>query len=429
VFSGWWRYEIKYNSWDTIYTGTNTALEFRAQWYSIYQVYFSAEDLVYHISSPNAIQPIETHTGKAMTLPSCTPPVGYVFVNWVTANGGYVGTAGSTYDPHEEVTLYPVWKKIVTIIYDKVESDPNIVLNKTQDTNVYVGATVTLATISRVGYDFLGWYTVQYPDLSNLSLNRKGDSGGLYVVLATDPSVLTLYAGWRQQHVVEFVDAVGGNPVAKYCSQGGHIDLPGPGTGGNARYYNFEGWYSGNTLCGVAGQAYYATGNIVLTAKRTQVGGPIHNMIQSQSTQVGEWRVTDAGAGKYNIILRFTHPDIAIELEGGASNVRIGNHAFDGAASLTSLSAESLAGVSAIGSHAFSGCVKLRYIRMGGSVLSIGSYAFSGCEKMATVEMGQNTQSIGERAFDGGLDNVGVMTIISVPQSVTFIGSEAFVSL
>ena len=61
----------------------------------------------------------------------------------------------------------------------------------------------------------------------------------------------------------------------------------------------------------------------------------------------------------------------------------IGNQAFDGCSSLTSLTLPS--SVTSIGSSAFSGCSGLTSLTLPSSVSSIGSFAFSGCSGLTSI--------------------------------------------
>ena len=61
----------------------------------------------------------------------------------------------------------------------------------------------------------------------------------------------------------------------------------------------------------------------------------------------------------------------------------IGNQAFDGCSSLTSLTLPS--SVTSIGSSAFSGCSGLTSLTLPSSVTSIGAYAFSGCSGLTSL--------------------------------------------
>ena len=86
----------------------------------------------------------------------------------------------------------------------------------------------------------------------------------------------------------------------------------------------------------------------------------------------------------------------------------IGNQAFDGCSSLTSLTLPS--SVTSIGSSAFSGCSGLTSLTLPSSVTSIGESAFSGCSGLTSLTLPSSVSSIGESAFSGcsGLSSIYV---------------------
>ncbi|MGN0854582.1 MAG: leucine-rich repeat domain-containing protein [Kiritimatiellia bacterium] len=135
----------------------------------------------------------------------------------------------------------------------------------------------------------------------------------------------------------------------------------------------------------------------------------------------------------------------------------IGSDAFAGCSGLTSVTIPD--SVTSIGSYAFSGCSGLtgvfisdlakwcavsfsdyyanplyyaHQLYLNGSlvtdltipdsVTSIGSYAFSGCSGLTSVTIGDGVTSIGSDAFAG----CSGLTSVTIPDSVTSIGSDAF---
>ena len=125
------------------------------------------------------------------------------------------------------------------------------------------------------------------------------------------------------------------------------------------------------------------------------------------------------------------------------SVTRIGNNAFDGCNSLTSVMIPN--SVTSIGNSAFSGCGGLTSITIPNSVTSIGNNAFSGCSgltsviipnSVTTIENGvfsdcrgltsvtisNSVTSIGNGAFSG----CSGLTSVMIPNSVTTIGEDAF---
>ena len=98
----------------------------------------------------------------------------------------------------------------------------------------------------------------------------------------------------------------------------------------------------------------------------------------------------------------------------------IGNQAFDGCSSLTSLTLPS--SVTSIGSSAFSGCSGLTSLTLPSSVTSIEWSAFSGCSGLTSLTLPSSVTSIGGSAFSG----CSGLTSLTLPSSVTEIGSSAF---
>ena len=56
-------------------------------------------------------------------------------------------------------------------------------------------------------------------------------------------------------------------------------------------------------------------------------------------------------------------------------------------------------------------------------VTDIGDYAFSGCHSLTTLSLGENIKTIGSYAF---YDCTQITGSVTIPQSVTSIGNEAF---
>ena len=77
----------------------------------------------------------------------------------------------------------------------------------------------------------------------------------------------------------------------------------------------------------------------------------------------------------------------------------IGNWAFDGCTSLTSVTIPD--GVTSIGDSAFSGCTSLTSITIPDSVTSIYDSAFSGCTSLTSITIPDSVTSIGDYAFSG----------------------------
>ena len=107
-----------------------------------------------------------------------------------------------------------------------------------------------------------------------------------------------------------------------------------------------------------------------------------------------------------------------VVIEDGVTS--IGNFAFDGCRSLTSITIPS--SVTSIGNYAFYNCRSLTSITIPNSVTSIGNYAFSGCRSLTSITIPDNVTSIGTYAFY----DCTSLTSITIPDNVTSIGESAF---
>ena len=75
-----------------------------------------------------------------------------------------------------------------------------------------------------------------------------------------------------------------------------------------------------------------------------------------------------------------------------------------------------------IGDYAFSGCTSLTSITIPSCVTSIGDYAFRDCSSLTSITIPSSVTSIGSSAFD----ECTSLTSITIPSSVTSIGYSAF---
>lgn len=89
--------------------------------------------------------------------------------------------------------------------------------------------------------------------------------------------------------------------------------------------------------------------------------------------------------------------------------------------SATSLTAEDLAGVTAIRVYGFYDCDSLTSIEIPSGVTSIGDYAFAYCSNLKSVTLPSSLTSIGEYVFS----YCSILTSITIPASVTKIGQNA----
>ena len=98
----------------------------------------------------------------------------------------------------------------------------------------------------------------------------------------------------------------------------------------------------------------------------------------------------------------------------------IGNYAFDGCSSLTSITIPN--SITSIGNYAFYGCNGLTSVTIPNNVTSIGNYVFYGCSDLTSIDIPNSVTSIGDEAFM----DCSSLTSIDIPNSVTNIGDKAF---
>lgn len=97
----------------------------------------------------------------------------------------------------------------------------------------------------------------------------------------------------------------------------------------------------------------------------------------------------------------------------------IGSSAFRHCSSLSAVNNTSY--LKTIESYAFADCPNLITISLG-SVTSIGNYAFNGCSSLTSITFSSNLTSIGQNAFQ----NCSGLTSLTIPKNVTSIGAWAF---
>ena len=121
-------------------------------------------------------------------------------------------------------------------------------------------------------------------------------------------------------------------------------------------------------------------------------------------------------SGEVNIPEKFIQDGILYTVKS------LGNSAFDGCSSLTSITIPS--GVTSIGNFAFMDCSSLASITIPSSVTSIGTWVFYGCSSLTSITIPSSVTSIGQGAFYA----CSSLTSITIPSSVTSIGRRAFQS-
>ena len=151
--------------------------------------------------------------------------------------------------------------------------------------------------------------------------------------------------------------------------------------------------------------------------------------VQRQATAGGytwSYRVIDGGAmiaatNELCAVSPRPKGDVSIPSTlGGVKVTGIGKHAFRECRGLTSVTIPE--GVTSIGTGAFSICCELRAVKIPFSVKNIGEWAFDRCYALRSVTIPPNVENIGAAAFW----NCRGLKSVTIPAKVASIGGAAF---
>ena len=195
----------------------------------------------------------------SLTLSSNKPTrTGYTFQGWATSASATSAEyqPGGSYTKDQNVTLYAVWKpNTYTVTYDARSGS----VSPASKSVTYDSTYGTLATSTRTGYTFAGWFTAA--------------SGGSQITSSTKVTTAgnhTLYARWTPNTYTVSYNANGGSvsPTSNTVTYGGTLGtLPTPTRTG----YTFDGWFtkiSGGTQC-TSSTILTAASNITIYAHWT----------------------------------------------------------------------------------------------------------------------------------------------------------------
>ena len=147
-------------------------------------------------------------TGGNYKLPDATKD-GYTFLGWFDSvdGGTRIGSAGYSYSPDENITLYAHWQIPVYVTYNANGG------SCTSTTDLYTGEAIILpnASTTQIGYRFAGWYTAASGG------TRVAGAGESY----TPDESVTLYAQWERiaytiEYSKSYVSSVNGPSTAYY---------------------------------------------------------------------------------------------------------------------------------------------------------------------------------------------------------------------
>ena len=165
-------------------------------------------------------------------LPTPAARTGYTFDGWYTAkDGGTQVTSNTIVATSAGSTLYAHWTaNKYTVTFDENGGDTP---SKASQSVTYDSTYGTLATVTRTGYTFDGWYTAA--------------SGGTKVTSTTKVSTTgdrTLYAHWTANKYTVTFDENGGDTPSKASQSVTYDSTYGTLATVTRTGYTFDGWYT-----------------------------------------------------------------------------------------------------------------------------------------------------------------------------------------
>ena len=152
----------------------------------------------------------------------------------------------------------------------------------------------------------------------------------------------------------------------------------------------------------------------VVLAYDFTVNGLAYNFINGQDTLVEVVAGDNLYTGDIEIQKNITYNDKSYTVS------RIGNYAFAGCPSLSSISLPE--GLTSIGEGCFSGCVSLNTINIPDSVKEIGARGFAACTQLSNIKLSSSLEIIGDYCFSGCIS----IETITLPNKVTQLGEYCF---
>lgn len=229
TFDGWYSDEAGTRKITEINTASTGNITIYAKWtVNKNKINFSSA------SGEGSMSSIEAETGSVITLPECTfTKTGYKFVGWSTENGADVSYfALSSYEvgTNSEYTLYAVWEKEIYTITYNTNGGANSSANP--DTYHIESSEITLASPSREGYTFAGWYaeaTMTTASIDKIPAQSIGNK--------------VLYAKWEaKQNTIVFNSNGGTGTMSSITLATGQQISALPLSTFEKTGYNFAGW-------------------------------------------------------------------------------------------------------------------------------------------------------------------------------------------
>ena len=211
--------------------------------------------VTYNVNGGNALSTTTKTVTYGSTYGTLATPTrtGYTFDGWYTAaSGGTKITSSSTVSTASNHTLYAHWTaNTYTVTYNVNGGNA---LSTTTKSVTYNSTYGTLATPTRTGYNFSGWYTAS--------------SGGTKIESTTKVSITanqTLYAQWTAKSFTVTFNKNGGNTPSVASKSVTYDGTYGTLATCTRTGYTFKGWYTATS----GGTKIESTTKVSITANQT----------------------------------------------------------------------------------------------------------------------------------------------------------------
>nr|MBP3282338.1 InlB B-repeat-containing protein [Treponema sp.] len=349
---------------------------------------------------------------------------GYKFSGWYeTEDFAGSSTAGIESGSFGDKTLYAKWEAVSYTISYVLNGGENSSENRSEYT--IESDSITLASPSKTGATFLGWYETENFSGSKITSIPKGSVGNK-----------SFYAKWNFitysiSYELNGGTNAAGNPTS-YTTNSGTVAILNPTRSG----YSFAGWYkasdfSGNSVSEIESGSF---GNITLYAKwdSTFTAERIADLDLSKIS--GAYTLKVAGDITSDTILELaskienSSANITLDLSEATGLTEIKRFGSNGTFDSDFVNCKTLKSVilpnclETLGDDTFYGCKSLVSVTLPSSLTTIGNSVLMGCKNLKEITIPNSVTSLGYMTFY----RCESLESVTIPASVTKIGSGSF---
>lgn len=308
--------------------------------------------------------------------------------------------------------------------------------------NYKPGDTFEFNDATKVGHDFLGWYTSEEFDEESRILGITEDSTGDLVVHAKFEKVLSIagdrligvtdYGAQKEELIIPSCIKYIETFAFKNCKDLKKVSFE---TGSELKTIGFRAFYYcdnleyislPDTIETIEGSAFknetldnlqtlgssivVEDGMLINKATNTLIIGRDHGVIPSYIEHIADYA--------------FYNCKGLINIKVSANIKTIGAHAFSDCNNVKTIVFSQNSSLTKIGKYAFRNCDKVEQVMIPNSVTLLDNGAFAGCDRLNTVIFEDGFMM--DKVSDSLFSNCVSLSNISLPSMVTEIGSDAF---